>query len=495
LTANSIGLASPFRSANESFHFSGVELNFNSVAGTTYRIAVSGDSIFPESYSLKLINHAVPGTIGIDGAVYVVGAPGSDNVSITPAGSATDGSTGVQVAGNFDGSTSTKTLFGSMDAIEIYLSGGENVATVAKSITLHMVVDFGPGNDRFEGGNGPTIVHAGEGNNTIRTGDSFDDIYAGAGNDDIRTGAGSDFVRADDGNNTIRTGNDDDTVFMLPNFEAEFPFSGDNSIDLGNGDDYADVVSTGLTTIVGGAGDDLMFSDGDATINGGEGRDQIIAGDGNNMISGGAGDDFIRAANGNNSIDGGSGNDNIFAGGFFEIGGGINVINAGAGNDKVQVNSNGLCTVYAGAGDDEVTIGYKPFSGATQGKGAGVVFGGSGNDILLGGPGNDFLDGESGKDLLAGGLGEDGVSGGAGSDMLFDGQVTKATKGDTLRKVLNDWDPTSVASYVDIRSRLVVTFDISSGDILAGEGGTDWFWSDENDAMDTWDRQPGEVEN
>jgi len=494
LTANSFGISSPFLAVNDSFLFSGAEVTFNSVAGTTYHIAAAGDALFPESQTLKLINYAVPGSIAIADTVYVVGTPGADNISITPAGAAVDGSTGVTVKASHGGPPVTKTLTAATAAVEVFAGGGNNAVTVADSITRNVLADFGAGHDLFQGGNGPTVVYAGGGNNTVRTGAANDDVYAGSGNDDIRTGAGHDFVRPDDGNNRVATGDGDDAVFVLPSADTNDPFTGTNLIDAGSGDDLVNIGSAGTSDVRGGPGDDFLSAGpGRAVVTAGEGDDFVDVGDGSNSVSGGPGDDGIFAGNGNNFIDAGSGDDFVSVGRFFDLGDGVNVIQAGSGDDVVHVSSNGASFVFAGAGEDEVTVGFKPanFKGPS-GTGRGFVFGEAGNDILLGGPGADVLSGDAGNDLIAGGLGSDVLLGGAGSDLLFDG-VVRTTNPDTLRQVLDDWDPLSPASYIDVRSRLSVTFDTASRDFLFGGGGLDWFWS--NDPLDIVDRLAGEARN
>ncbi len=498
LSANSFGLAGDI-AVNDDFLYSGVELSFNSVAGTTYRIAVAGDALFPESYSLKLVNYAVPGAIAIDGTGFVVGTAASDHITVSPAGSASDGSTGIQIKTLTGGPPTTKTLAGPLNGIEIFAAAGNNTVTVADAITLHTIAEFGPGNDRYQGGNGPTVIYAGEGNNVVRTGSNstnFVDVYAGNGNDDIRTGGGIDFIRPGDGNNTVNTGAGNDGVFLLPVFTSDIPFSGKNFIDLGSGNDQASVVTDGPTEVRGGSGNDIVTVNGmgNANLTGGDGNDSLRAGDGNNFLSAGAGNDFVNAGTGNNVIDAGDGNDQVTVGSFFAPGVGVNLIHSGSGNDVVRVSSNVLGVVFAGDGDDEVVIGFKPsFFTGPAGTGAGVVFGGGGNDILLGGPSGDLLFGDSGNDLISGGLGADALYGGAGSDLLFDGQVKAASSGDTLRQILNDWDPASAASYINVRSRCVVTFDSTSRDFLLGGSDTDWFWS--NDPLDVLDRMSGEIKN
>jgi hypothetical protein len=110
--------------------------------------------------------------------------------------------------------------------------------------------------------------------------------------------------------------------------------------------DLTPVFPTGGNSVVGGAGNDLIFTgSGNTTVSAGEGDDVVYAGQGNNAIAGGAGNDTVLAVEGADRLQGESGDDVLFG---------------GAGNDTLS--------------------------------------GGEGNDILVGGPGNDSLDGGPGLD-------------------------------------------------------------------------------------------------
>jgi Ca2+-binding RTX toxin-like protein len=123
-----------------------------------------------------------------------------------------------------------------------------------------------------------------------------------------------------------------------------------------------------------------------------------------------------------------------------------------------------------------------------------MVFGGDGDDILVGGHGADVLLGGGGRDVLVGGLGADLLIGGGGADVLFDGLVTIA--GDPtvpLRPWFAAWDPADPATYAAVRSKLVVTPDKASRDVLRGGAAADWYWSD--DPLDDLDLTPLDVRN
>jgi Ca2+-binding RTX toxin-like protein len=66
------------------------------------------------------------------------------------------------------------------------------------------------------------------------------------------------------------------------------------------------------STLVGGAGDDQLISQGDALLSGGAGNDTLITSGGNSVaLSGGRGDDYLEATDPSASIDGGAGFDSV----------------------------------------------------------------------------------------------------------------------------------------------------------------------------------------
>ncbi len=116
-------------------------------------------------------------------------------------------------------------------------------------------------------------------------------------------------------------------------------------------------------------------TNGNDTINGGNGDDDISGGNGNDTLNGNGGDDEIDGGNGNDDIDGGSGDDEIDGG-------------------------NGEDTIDGGDDDD-------------------IIYGGNGGDTLFGGDGNDELYGQNGNDHLTGGGGDDLIDGNNGFDTAY----------------------------------------------------------------------------
>jgi Ca2+-binding RTX toxin-like protein len=450
-------------------------VGFNSVAGTTYHIAVAEGIEDPTPFTLSLINSASPGATAIDGALFIVGGQDAATVKITPAGGQADGSTGVRVDGKFAEHSSPQTFAGPITGAQIYTFAGDSRVELADSLSAPTFADLGPGRQTLRTGAGADLVLLGGGDDTVSTGGGDDQVIdnqdLGNGNNTIDVGQGNNFVTTGGGNDTITGGDGNNSVTDA---------GGSNIVIFGKGNNRI-IIQPGLfNTFTAGT----------------------------NFIKTGSGNDDIQVLNGSNVIDSGGGNDNVLVGPFwvFVIGGdpipvsnGTNVIDAGSGNDTISVLSTGPTVINAGAGDDTVlpggfVPGFIPPFYADVVNGPMVVDGGSGNDVIIGGKGNDVLLGGSGNDLIAGGLGVDIIDGGSGNDILFDGTVTVNTPfTDSLRQVLTDWNPADPASYAAIRARITVSSDTASRDVLLGGDGTDWFWS--SDSLDLIDIRPGEVRN
>ncbi len=120
--------------------------------------------------------------------------------------------------------------------------------------------------------------------------------------------------------------------------------------------------TNGNDTINAGNGNDLITGgNGNDTINAGSGNDLITGGNGNDVLNGGAGNDLILGGNGNDTLNGGSGNDILIAGNGNDIldgGSGSDILSAGGGNDTLiyQASDNfGSVDIYAG-GDGRDTL-------------------------------------------------------------------------------------------------------------------------------------------
>jgi Ca2+-binding RTX toxin-like protein len=195
------------------------------------------------------------------------------------------------------------------------------------------------------------------------------------------------------------------------------------TIDGGGGDDII-VGGPNLDTIRGGEGDGPN-STGIESIEGGAGNDVMIwnNGDGDDSDVGGAGNDETQFNNGN-------GNDVMqvapvgAAHHFDRVAGDIDIdisadterlnVNAFAGDDSL-VSAPGTTiptTVDAGSGDDTISTG-------------------DGADLIQGGPGADTLSGGAGADRILGNQGNDTDNGGSGDDTLVwnNGDATDTMNG------------------------------------------------------------------
>jgi Ca2+-binding RTX toxin-like protein len=195
----------------------------------------------------------------------------------------------------------------------------------------------------------------------------------------------------------------------VQNTQYDVTCSGDYTaiqVDLGSGNDNADVQIPLPTVINGGEGDDyLNFWPYDqdyngvptaGTLNGEAGNDYLDSGDGSQTLNGGDGDDWhLSANNGDDTINGGPGNDSNLYGGD-----GNDTINGGEGDDSWLDGGAGNDTVNGGGGRDYIV----DFDGDRRY-----------NDD---GTGNDTLNGDADNDVICDGDGDDKISGGDGSDRI-----------------------------------------------------------------------------
>lgn len=225
-----------------------------------------------------------------------------------------------------------------------------------------------------------------------------------------------------DGNDTLEGGDDNDTLVGG---------LGDDQLVGGPGDD----------DLQGDDGDDFVFgNDGNDLLQGGNGNDTLWGGAGNDIVHGGSGVDLMGGGDGDDELYGDDGEDEIWANGGNDLiyGGADNdLLGGGSGNDTMYGEA-GDDQVWGGAGDDIVygnagndTLGGREgndhlFGGDGNDEiwtnaGDDLAYGGAGNDTLGGSDGNDTLYGDGGEDFLIGGDGNDWLSGGADDDTLQGG--------------------------------------------------------------------------
>ena len=173
--------------------------------------------------------------------------------------------------------------------------------------------------------------------------------------------------------------------------------NGDGSVTLSGIWEETDPALIPLSTFVDDIRDAEVGEDVDLYWNvhtegfpGGEIRGQLMI---NDPL---AGDDEVVGTEANETLSGGNGNDTV-AGGL--------------GNDLIEGNN----------GDDVLRGDLNSRSPGGSNGGDDTLLGGAGNDRLGGKGGNDQLFGEAGNDSLWGDVGDDLLDGGEGDDQLFGG--------------------------------------------------------------------------
>lgn len=180
----------------------------------------------------------------------------------------------------------------------------------------------------------------------------------------------------------------------------------------------------GNDSIYGGDGDDFIFgNEGNDLIKGGKGNDSILCENGRDKVYGETGNDFIDIETNNVYADGGAGNDQ------YCVLGNYNTIIAGSGNDYFGEVNTSNSKIDAGSGNDyfeKVNISYS------------TLIAGSGNDyIYLNlGEGNK-VDAGSGNDQIDVYISKSEINGGSGNDLITvftgDNEINAGTGNDFYR--------------------------------------------------------------
>lgn len=192
-------------------------IGFNGASGNLIRFTRSTDDL-----NIRMLNSDAPGDLDITGSDQ------DDTILLT----------------------------GTHSNIDVNLSAGDgnDVISIASTITGNVVIFGDGGNDTITGSTGFDGIRGGTGADTINALDGDDKLWGEDGDDIINGGAGADTIYGGAGTDTIDGGDDDDLI---------------------KGGDDAD-------TIDGGAGDDDLFGEaGDDIITGGEGDDVINGWNGN----------------------------------------------------------------------------------------------------------------------------------------------------------------------------------------------------------------------
>ena len=226
--------------------------------GSVTSLTTAAIRIFGDSNSIDNDGLVQGGEFGIVMHNYSAGA----RSTIVNSGTLlADGTLGAAIAAfNPSMGTLVITNSGVIKGATAYSANGTSVvARITNTGTMEGKIEFGGGDDIYNGVNGRLTgtVQGGAGNDQLRGGADNDRFYGGTGNDTLDGGGGNDTLFGDAGNDTLRGGVGNDRLFGG---------DGVDSLDGGNGDD----------TLDGGAGNDI--------INGGAGKDTMTGGAGNDTF-------------------------------------------------------------------------------------------------------------------------------------------------------------------------------------------------------------------
>ncbi|WP_298232626.1 type I secretion C-terminal target domain-containing protein [uncultured Azohydromonas sp.] len=329
------------------------------VSGNTRLVAANFVDLIAPTGNTKVVNDA--GTITPD---TLVGNDANDSLGGAGDNDLLDGGFGGR--DTLRGGEGSDTLFG--------FSGND----LLDAGLGNDVVFGGFGNDTLLGGAGDDNVgyyqtykgrsygasglHGEEGNDSIDGGDGDDHLVGGSGNDTLLGGAGNDVLDANstpgrgdltdhdsvsggDGADNLYGGNGNDTLLGGVgndhlNFSGAWDVSFAALVDGGDDNDTINLSHAGRSTVLGGAGDDVI---------------SLTYGSTGLMVDGGDGDDSIWAASWEHdtaTLIGGLGNDTIVAAGDALA------IDAGAGNDLIDLaySHNASGRITTGAGADVITL-------------------------------------------------------------------------------------------------------------------------------------------
>ena len=386
--------------------------------------------------------------------------------------------------------------------------------------------------DVLIGADGDDSIVGLEGDDTLDGRGGNDNITGNAGNDVIRGGSGADILNGGAGEDTLQYEGSISGVTVDLNVDGagfQSATGGDATGDIVSG--FENVYATELAdTLIGNAGDNVLFGygdvdyidggSGDDVIRGGRGADVLIGGVGNDwlrylgstsgvavnltlnaaglhqtsggdaegdtasgfenvygsdfadMITGDAGNNYLIGYAGDDTIDGGAGDDDIRGGA------GADHLDGGLGTDTLQyedtsagvtvdLNLNGTGIAQTSAGDASGDI-IAGFENLTGSIFGDTLTGDSGRNIIMGLDGDDVINGGGGNDVIRGGAGADVLIGGAGSDVL---QYAGSDAGVTVNLTLGA-DGLQQASGGDAQGDVISEFEnvygSSFGDTVTG---------------------------
>ncbi len=313
-----------------------------------------------------------------------------------------------------------------------------------------------------------------DGDDTISLGNADNWIFGYEGNDEIVTGKGDDRIDAGSGNDHITSGSGADIITAGSGDDIVISGYGTDEVDLGDGND---VFYDEVNQFDEWGADFVNGGDGDDVIFGGGGADTFLGGNGNDWIDGGSESDLIEGDNGDDTLLGGDGGDFIRGGEGNDLiygGSSSDTILGGNGNDEVW-GDNGSDLVHLDGGDD---IFWD--NGQSSPYGNDTVYGGDGNDTIHGAGGDDTFFGDAGEDYIEGGEGNDEIHGGAQYDTIFAGEGNDLVWGDSGRDTvyLEEGDDLFWDSEQSGAHGRDTVYGGDGDDTIYGAGGDDTFFGD-----------------
>jgi uncharacterized delta-60 repeat protein len=389
-------------------------ININDLRGSAQNDVLTGSdtTAYLEAFDGRGGNDTIDGKGGGDRVRYE-STPGSVNVDLA-AGTATDGWGGTDTILNVE-----HVRAGDFGDIILGSKAGNNLEGFGGDDSI----EGREGNDTLTGGSGNDSLYGGKGQDTL-TGGAGDDLVDAGANDSptstdwaifsgatgplvinlttgVATGEGNDTLV---GIESVVAGNYDDQVTGTDQLNLLRGGLGNDTLDGGAGNDYADywqssgAVTVSLTsnTSSGAAGNDVLSN-----------FERIRGSDHADSLTGDANENYLRGMAGNDTLDGAGGNDWAD---YFQATTAMSV-NLGTG---VTSGADGVDVLVS----IENVLGSQNNDTLTGDAGANILAGSGGHDSLVGGAGNDTLYGDAGTDSLTGGAGDDIIDGGAISDTV-----------------------------------------------------------------------------
>lgn len=476
----------------------------------------NNDLIFGESGSDDLFGKGGNDVIyGGDGWDYIDGGAGDDYL--------------IGGAGN------DTYVFNDGDGNDVIIDSGENTIMVNGNIITHVIGAVGdyvlPGTNITISHNSPLTITDSSGSGVSVV---IDDWQVGdfgielldrpdtPNSQVVSLGANSDWVEIDGAQvyvygsgtetrssavDTVYTGDGDDEIFINS-------VSANPGIKVygGNGNDGMSVTtlepsipdSVGVYFEGNAGNDDLIGSNNDDWLDGGDdhdylssraGDDILIGGNGNDLLLGGAGEDDLFGSEGNDRLFGGAGADNI------QGGSGDDRIYGDTEKGKIDIAQDYYVQTFAGwdgfgviyydasiwwpLPESNTYLELYNFQDVTSDQaGNDILSGNDGDDAIYGGGGNDLIFGGNDNDYLLGEAGDDQVYGGNGNDVIFGDFYAEQYDADQNTIIHQDYDPAENRTVVQRFRQYQDPSDTAGNDYLnGGEGDDQIYGGNGNDVL------------